>query len=275
VWRLTDVTSSEDNLPIEFVSSFTLEGEEQEQGPLGKPLEISWWTRGGGGGKLLVGTSLGCVCVVSGLNDVEEETTSGNQAASSSTTSVTVVTDGRGGKARKISTHPSEQLFLSLTSDKILSLWDLRTRGCERVLGSTQISNVATSVCWCPDGKVLAVGTEAGEVMVYSCTFSDCNTLNTGENDFVDWEVLLRRSVAAKSSGIGKSDAIAGRQKGSKSVDGGNNSKDAGSASNHVTELKYSPSGDQLAVGTKNGLIHILSTQVLSSPPLFTAHSYF
>ena len=254
VWRFTDMASSMESLPIEFISSLSLDSEGESE-DFGKPLEICWWTHRGD--RIVLGTSKGCVCVTSGLTVPNEESSSNQEQ---DPWSLEVVTDGRGCKAKRVSPHPSEQLVLTLTSGKLLCLWDLRLRGSERALGFTQIPNNCTCICWSPDGRTIAVGSESGEVMVLSCTVAD---EENGKNNFVCWEVQLRRAVAAKSSGIGKSDIASGRHKGRKIVDGGAPSKDMGSGAKYVSELKYSPSGEILAVGTKNGQIHILSTQVL------------
>ena len=114
-----------------------------------------------------------------------------------------VITQSHNGKVRKLSVNPAiPSIVATVSSEKLVRLWDFK----ERVLLSTfEIADSSTTIAFSPNGTDMVVGTEKGELLVYSCnalkelvqSFPCAFTANDFSN--VQWTVEFRRSLAAKT----------------------------------------------------------------------------
>jgi WD40 repeat protein len=154
---------------------------------------------------------------------------------------------GHQGKVRMLAMHPSKDVFATVSSDKSLRLWDAEQR---RQIGITRGLGSPTAVTFSPEGSQVAVGNEAGELIVLTQANINRNfevplSARIGNNG---WCILVRRSLAPK----GKSPI----KKEQKKVGGGLN---VFVQNYEVTCLAYSPSGEFIAVACRDKYIHILS----------------
>jgi len=176
---------------------------------------------------------------------------------------------GHHGKILRIAAHPTEPVFATISTDKTLRLWNSQKKA---QIALTRLAERATAVEFARDGSCLAIGNESGEVMIVKY-----NALNEARNAKTlglhmlqveeleaggskagekQWQVILRRHVAAKAGQTTPGAKVNGAAN-------GNSTAQQPSVLNRkkseITELKFSPDGDVLAVGCRDNLIHLLS----------------
>lgn len=180
---------------------------------------------------------------------------------------VTPVIRGHHGKIRRIASHPTEQIFASISTDRTIRLWNNTMKS---QISLTKLSEKVSSIAFTPNGKALAVGTENGELMIISfgalanvSSHISAND-NNGTPNEKQWQILIRRSIAAKASKSSEQpDSTLSTNSGGTSINlpserHANASMNVKKKS-ELTELKFSPMGDILAVGCRDNLIHLLS----------------
>ena len=186
---------------------------------------------------------------------------------------------GHHGKILRVAAHPTEPVFATISTDKTLRLWNSQKKA---QIALTRLAERATAVEFTRDGACLVIGNENGEILIVKYNALDesksaknaktqgmpgLQTLQVEELGAAagsgmhekQWQVVLRRHVAAKPG-----HATPGAKAGATSSAGA----PVGSAAppsvlnrkrSEVTELKFSPDGDVLAVGCRDNLIHLLS----------------
>jgi hypothetical protein len=98
------------------------------------------------------------------------------------------------------------------------------------------------------------VGTDVGEVLILTCTYLQ-NCLESGSEPEpsrrkkVRWELLGRKFVGSKTNSKGSDKGAGGAR---------------GSAKHEITELKYSATGEVLAVAARDKAVYLLSAVVSS-----------
>jgi WD40 repeat protein len=119
---------------------------------------------------------------------------------------IDVVTQCHNGKVRKVATNsviPS--IVATISSEKLVRVWDLRER---MLLSSFELAEPATAVAFTPDGGEITLGTEKGDLLVYTCRalreLAQSFPCAFTANDFneAEWNVSFRRSLASKNSKI-------------------------------------------------------------------------
>ena len=172
---------------------------------------------------------------------------------------------GHRGKVLRVVAHPTELVFATISVDKTLRLWHAKDKV---QIALTRLAEHVTALDFAPDGSTLAVGNDAGEILIVHCLALESRragaaplaveelgvgpALGAAGLHEKQWNVITRRHVAAK----------AGPAKGP-----GGDGTSAVPASNvlarkrsEVTEIKYSPDGKVLAVACRDNLIHLLSS---------------
>lgn len=161
------------------------------------------------------------------------------------------------GKVCTIASHPRLPLFVSVSPDRSVRLWDAVSR---RQLGMTRLAGRATCATFDRDGAYLAIGNELGELVVITCPVlqenasADVNNIRSNvplspRGEANGWEVLVRRNVGAK---IARSQAQAQQAK---------SSKNRKKTKSEVVCMRFSPTGDILALACRDSLVHLLSVQ--------------
>ncbi|XP_033122529.1 echinoderm microtubule-associated protein-like 6 [Anneissia japonica] len=98
-------------------------------------------------GKILVGTK-DCEII-----EVTEKTSSTKK-----------LLQGHGeGEMWGLSTHPSKSMFASASDDKTIRIWDIQNK---KMAYLAKLGAAARSICYSPDGEMVAVGLKNGEFMV-------------------------------------------------------------------------------------------------------------
>jgi WD40 repeat protein len=117
---------------------------------------------------------------------------------------IDVVTQSHNGKVRKVAVNsviPS--IVATISSEKVVRVWDLRER---TLLSSFELAEPATAVAFTPDGGEIMLGTEKGDLLVYTCRalreLAQSFPCAFMANDFseAEWNLSFRRSLASKNS---------------------------------------------------------------------------
>jgi WD40 repeat protein len=118
-----------------------------------------------------------------------------------------------------------------------VKIWDINERF---HICSIDVEFAATSICFAADGKSLAIGNEKGELIILASDDFNDFLFRPNKGKFstkrMEWRAVDSKIIAAPS---------------------GSNKHHAKKL--EITEIKYSPTEDVIAVGSKDGFIHILS----------------
>ena len=243
VWKM-DRTETDRGLPFEHSSTINIGYSESN---VGSPRCISWDMDGS---TILVGTTGNALIHLFG------EGLKGNSDHGELQSHIYVkpLVRGHHGKILRVAAHPTEPIFATVSTDKTIRLWNASSKS---QISLTRLAERASALEFTPDGSSLAVGNENGEILIISYTALnssitlDINSENEDSNQFgKQWQVTMRRHVAAKF-GHTEEECLNKKVEGSSYV----NKKKS-----EVTELKFSPDGETLAVGCRDNLIHLLST---------------
>ncbi|CAE7718845.1 EML6 [Symbiodinium microadriaticum] len=165
------------------------------------------------------------------------------------------------GRIRRVASHPLLDVFATIATDKTVRLWSTLSSS---QVALTRVASCGTAITFTPDGSAVAVGTDVGEVLILTCTYLQSCLENNAEPALprrkARWELLGRKFVGSKSGSKGNEKGGARR-----------------SAKFEITELKYSPTGDCLAVAGRDKSIHFLSAvvRVHVNLPIFSINSTF
>jgi len=230
VWELDSSNPSGQNSPMQHLAVVSLASDSSS---LGQPRSVTYNLDGS---VVVVGTTHNCVCTLSGGDvTVVKKVPSSDE----NIIHVSTIINGNYGKARRVAAHPFHDIFATVAGDKSLRLWSAKAN-CQ--VGFTRVNGGGSAVAFTPDGRAIAVGTESGEVIILSCDFLQNCSEDKDEpaaSQKLTWEVLGRKHVGqSKGGNAAKSDI----------------------SKTEITDLKYSASGDVLAVATRDKIIHLLST---------------
>jgi WD40 repeat protein len=142
---------------------------------------------------VVIGTSANSICMLSGLG--VNKTTQLNESG----IKLDHVVTGHCGKIRKISTHPTAEVFVTISGDKTIRFWDFKNR---LQLTLAKIVGKPTAVTFSQDGKTVVVGNEGGELIVltHACINRDAPHLSPRANND-GWYILFRRSLGPRLPG--------------------------------------------------------------------------
>jgi hypothetical protein len=272
LWELDGKNTTADVLPMEHVTSINV----SSHSPImGFPRSVQWC---GDGHHLIVGTTGNTLCLVrnhkgggggsrSALSTgtgIETPSVTGNlqqqQPSSSSSTQfhdlkLDVVVSGHVGRINRVIPHPNQKIYVTIGTDKSIRLWSIRW---SKQVAFTRVASNPTSISFLPDGSGVAVGTEIGELLLLTCTYLQ-RFIETGEEPKhhrkrVKWDLLGRKFIGNKGKGKEPAATAGGG--------GGNGIKPKNLQSCELTEMKYSPDGEYLAVASRDKSIHFLSVRV-------------
>ena len=115
-----------------------------------------------------------------------------------------VIAQSHNGKVRKLALNaviPS--MVATISTDRLVRVWDFKERV---LLSSFEIPDTATAISFTPSGADLTIGTEKGEVLVYTCPslmgLVQAYPCAFTVDDFAaaEWSVTFRRSLVTKNS---------------------------------------------------------------------------
>ena len=245
VWTFDSSDPAGDASPMEHLTSANVASHSV---CMGQPRSVSWSIDGS---RAVVGTTANCLCLArgKGLHSEIDRSHATDAAYTSPPGDVRLdmLIHGNVGRVRRVAYHPLLDVFATIAADKTVRLWSMQSKS---QVALTRVASCGTAITFTPDGAAVAVGTDVGEVLILTCTFLQSCLENNAEPALSRrkprWELLGRRFVGSKDS--------KGGEKG-----GGRRS-----AKHEITELKYSPNGDVLAVAGRDKCIHFLSTAVRS-----------
>jgi WD40 repeat protein len=279
LWELdSQKTSSSDALPLDHVTALNV----SNHSPIiGTPRSIQWC----GGGhdtshNLIIGTTGNTICLVRRHGPGTSNTPTGTATVTESHTQTHSSTDqqlhgdlrldivmtSHVGRITRIVPHPTQHIFVTIGTDKSIRLWSMRWR---KQVAFTRVASNPTSVTFIPDGSSITIGTEVGEVLILTCTYLQ-KILETGEElkhlsrKRVKWDLLGKKFIGTKGKGKEQNPNGGGGGGGAVGGGGGGGGKQKSTQSCELTEMKYSPDGEYLAVASRDKSIHILSIQVSS-----------
>jgi WD40 repeat protein len=232
LWELDSSNPAGSTSPMQHLSVVNIAGSDAY---LGQPRSITYSSDGKA---LVVGTTNNCICTLagSGVKNQGEEGEDGGENIR-----LHNIISSNYGKGRHVAPHPFMDMCASVSSDKTLRLWSVKAAA---QVAYTRISGCGSSLTFTPDGSSVAIGTETGEVLILTCTYLQFCRDNDAEpgpdQKKPRWDILGRKFVGAKGGAGGKKDI----------------------SKTEITALKYSPSGDVLAVATRDKIIHLLSAAV-------------
>jgi len=229
LWELDSSNPTGATSPMQHLSVVNVSGSD---GYLGHPRSITY---NADGKALVVGTNNNCICTLAGAG-VNMQGTEGGEASVS--IRLHNVVSSNYGKGRHVAPHPFMDMCATVASDKTLRLWSVKAAA---QVAYTRISGCGSSLTFTPDGSSIAIGTETGEVLILTCTYLQFCRDNDAEPGADQkkprWDILGRKFVGVKGGGNAKKDV----------------------SKTEITALKYSPSGNVLAVATRDKIIHLLS----------------
>ena len=262
-------------LPFEHLCGVNLSTVESTPGC---PRSIHWDLDGT---TAIVGTTsnsiclLGGGCLVSGLSDVSQYGSSPQQLS----INVELVLRAHAAKVRRVAVHPFYDYFLTVSADRTARLWDSTLK---KQIASYKFEERVSCAAFSPDGTSIAIGNEAGELIILEAGALVIRNKNRDDEPgtrvaegnslaFDQFRVKVKKNVAAK---LGKISGGAAGQNVSNAVSEDkftaakkqnvnalqlNKNKKPIQKKCEVMEIKYSPSGDVLAVGCRDSLIHLLA----------------
>lgn len=242
VWRLDSSNPTGDASPMEHLTAVNVSGHSVSSG---LPRSVAWSFDGS---RAVVGTTGNSVCLArgKGLHSDIETTGQLSESAPVGDVHLDVLIHANVGKIKRVVPHPLLDMFATIATDKTVRVWSSNSMA---QIALTRVASCATAITFTPDGSALAVGTDVGEVLILTCTYLQ-SCLEHGVEPApsrrkVKWELLGRKFVGLKNGSKGKGGAGA-----------------RGAAKHEITELKYSPGGDVLAVTGRDKAVHFLSAVV-------------
>lgn len=259
LWELDGKPATSDVLPMEHVTAINVSSHSTI---IGSPRSAQWCFDGH---HLIVGTTGNSLCLVRNHGP----STTASPAATHSLTDqqsstqfndlrLDIVISGHVGRINRVVPHPLHELYATVGVDKSVRLWSTKW---SKQVAFTRVASNPTCAAFLPDGSGIAVGTEVGEVLILTCTYLQ-KLLENGEESKpnrkrVKWELLGKKFIGSKSKG--KDGNVQAPTGGGGA--GGPKQKNQ-IQSFEITEIKYSPDGEILAVATRDKFIHFLSAKV-------------
>jgi WD40 repeat protein len=233
LWELDSSNPAGDTSPMEHMSVVNVTGSDSS---VGQPRSITYSLDGKA---LVVGTTHNSICTLGG-SGVASSHASSEEGGESNIRLHTIINSNY-GKGRRVAPHPFMDMCATVASDKTLRLWSVKAAA---QVACTRISGCGSSLTFTPDGSAIAIGTETGEVLILTCTYLQFCRDNDAEpgsdQNMPRWDILGRKFVGGKGAKASKKDT----------------------SKTEITDLKYSPGGDVLAVATRDRIIHLLSAAV-------------
>ena len=247
IWRISRSTDT-NALPFEHVSAVSLGNSDSS---VGSPRSISWDMDGN---TAIVGTTGNAILQLYGdgliVSPVEEILSPRDMAP---LISKKFILRSHSAKVRRVAAHTNEEVYATISLDKTIRLWHNSEQ-----IAICRFVEKASCITFVPNSILLAVGNESGELFILESGAlkrfcNDPDIINDSELTPNQWKIKFKRKVAARGGKIPRSV--------SSSVTSNQDDKKLIEKQFEVTELKYSPSGDILAIGCRDNLIHILSAQ--------------
>jgi WD40 repeat protein len=165
------------------------------------------------------------------------------------------------GKVRRITVHPlQDNYFATACSDCTIRIWDANRM---IHIGCVYLDTQATAISFSTDGLCLAVGNEKGELLIlYSKEFENLLALSRSHKDqsFVfEWKLVDSKSIASNSGKYSSLCFFVVIFIFSFVVSTFSGSSKSANKKVEITEIRYSPTEDIIAIGSKDGSIHVLS----------------
>lgn len=251
LWEIDGKPTTSDVLPMEHVTAINISSHSTT---MGSPRSVQWCFDGH---HLIAGTTGNSLCLIrnhgpssSSSPAATHSLTDQNSSAQLSDLRLDVLLSGHVGKINRVVPHPSHELYVTIGVDKSVRLWSAKW---SKQVAYTRAASNPTCAAFLPDGSGIAVGTEVGEVLILNCTYLQ-KLLETGEEPKphrkrVKWELLGKKFIGTKS-------------KGKEGNAPGGGAKPKSSQSCELTEMKYSPDGEYLAVASRDKFIHFLAAKV-------------
>eukprot|EP01041_Mallomonas_annulata_P002893 gene2893-5679_t len=225
---------------------------------IGVPRSVYWDPRGD---SILVVSSKNGLYNLSGPRLLDDEAIEDGDGESDDGTpgdlTINCVVAG-GSKVTRLAAHPHCPLICTVSSDGCVRVWDVHRGG--HLVAVTELIPGPCCLCFDPSGVHLAVGSGNGEIFILTCSAFKIDTDENeqeggGDGDGIvtnhDWTLLSRTNLSSRITGIRN---IVGNQKHKKAPV-------SEVKKNEATEVRYAPSAVLLAVGMRDGSIHLLSTE--------------
>ena len=250
IWRITR-SSDANALPFDHVSAVSLGNSDSS---VGSPRSISWDMDGN---TAIVGTTGNAILQLYGdgliVSPVEEILSPRDMAP---LISKKFILRSHSGKVRRVAAHESKDVYATISLDKTIRLWHNSEQ-----IGICRFVEKASCIAFVPNSISLAVGNESGELFILEAGALKqfCDNIDVTSNSDLtptQWKIKFKRKVAARGGKIPRSVS-----NGVSTVVSNQDEKKLIEKQFEVTELKYSQSGDILAIGCRDNLIHILSAQ--------------
>jgi hypothetical protein len=248
LWSLNLAHISDDISPMQHLTSMQVSNKAIM---CGEPKSIKWNQNGT---SIIIGTTGNNICIATNINIPTEISTDLN--INTDDIHIDMVVDSHSDKIKRLVAHPFLPLIATICVDKTLRLYSIHNR---KQITLTRINHsVCSSLCFSVDGMHIVVGTDDGEILLFTCSYLQeyIDQLNHTKNSNLDYKisdtikwVLVKRKVIC--GGKNKNDR-----------GHGNNNKQQRDVRHEIIELKYSRTGDILAVCSRDKTIYLLQTHV-------------
>lgn len=254
IWNLNFENIIGDVSPMQHISAVNVIGKASH---LGESRSIQW---SADRNSIIIGTSNNCICVANEISELFSNSTI-SETIDQNDVNINVLIESNFGKIRRISSHPYLDIVATISTDKTLRLWGVKSK---KMIALTKISKGGNCIAFNEDGSCVAVGCDDGELLVLTCNYLQEGAQNGGESTApadIKWDLVKRKLIggAAKPHTNAKATAKAAKKE----------------VKFDIVEVKYSRNGNVVGVSCKDKSVYILTTEVSSSYLLvITSFSY-
>ena len=194
VWKV-DRSNNLQSLPFEHISGVNISTTDITTS---NPRSIHWDLSGT---VAIVGTTANSILLLTG-DGLVTNTSLDNNDTKNGSIQIDPILRSNAGKVRRVVSHPYYNIYLTLSSDKTIRLWDGSNHS---QISCYKFHEKISCGAFSPDGKAIAIGNESGELVVLECALLLQGGVSKQGGDGLGtdhWKIIMKKNVAAKTGKI-------------------------------------------------------------------------